>query len=284
MTEVFLPEDLDELWRCLSETPDAFVFAGGTDLLVKRRAGLVDRRRRLVGLERIPALRGVRETGDEIWIGATTTHESIAADCRIQGRLPVLVKAIDVLGSPAIRAMGTLGGNICTASPAGDTLGPLHALDAQLELVNSARTRRLALRDFIAGPGRTHLEPGEILAGVCVRVPRDIQVWHFEKVGLRNALACSLVNLTALLGLSADGLVTRASLAWGSVGPCIVSSDAVERCLIGRPITLEVLKEAASLARTAVSPISDVRADAAYRRAVAGNLLYRLLDTASQSR
>jgi CO/xanthine dehydrogenase FAD-binding subunit len=189
----------------------------------------------------------------------------------------VLAQALGVLGSPLIRNMGTIGGNICTASPAGDTLPPLYALGAEVELLSRDGERRMPIRDFITGPARTRLAQQEILAAIRVAKPAPSCVQHFEKVGLRNALACSMVSLAALVDLSLEGVVEKAALAWGSVGPTVVECSEAETVLVGRKLTLETLKEAAATVRERVSPISDVRADADYRRRVSGNLLLRLV-------
>jgi CO/xanthine dehydrogenase FAD-binding subunit len=278
MIPVLTPPSLPELWAALAETPGAMVYAGGTDLLVKRRAGLLDPPA-LIHLGRIPELRGVVEQGDWLRLGAACTHRELLDNPLVQAHLPVLVQALRDLGSPLIRNMGTLGGNLGTASPAGDTLPPLYVLDAEVDIFSAGARRRLPVREFITGPGLTALQPGEIIAGVWAQKPAGWNVQHFEKVGLRKALACSLVSLAALLQVNADGVVERAALAWGSVGPTVVVCPGAERRLIGEKLSLPVLQTAAALARQAVSPIGDVRADADYRRNVAGNLLLRLLAT-----
>ncbi len=275
MTPVWVAHTLPELWAALAAAPDAMVYAGGTDVLVKRRAGVLHPPA-LIQLGRIPELRGVAEQGDWLRLGAACTHRELLDNALVQALMPVLVQALQELGSPLIRNMGTLGGNLGTASPAGDTLPPLYVLDAEVEIFSRDARRRLPVREFITGPGLTALRPGEIIAWVWVRKPAGWNVQHFEKVGLRKALACSLVSLAALLQVDADGVVERAVLAWGSVGPTVVVCPAAERRLIGEKLTRPVLQDAAALARTAVSPIGDVRADADYRRTVAGNLLLRL--------
>jgi CO/xanthine dehydrogenase FAD-binding subunit len=280
MIPVFTPHSLPELWTALAEAPGAMAYAGGTDLLVKRRAGLLDPPA-LIHLARIPELHGVVEQADELRLGAACTHRELLDNDLVQAHLPVLVQALRELGSPLIRNMGTLGGNVCTASPAGDTLPPLYVLDAEVEICAQSGTRRLPVRQFITGPSQTLLQPGEIVAAVWVRRPEGWTVQHFEKVGLRNALACSLVSLAALLRINVEGGIERAALAWGSVGPTVMVCPEVERRLIGEKLALPVLREAAALARIAVSPIGDIRADADYRRTVAGNLLLRLAGTSS---
>jgi xanthine dehydrogenase FAD-binding subunit len=230
----------------------------------------------LICLDRIAELKEVFEEGDYVRIGPCATHIQLLGEPLIEDHLPVLRRAVGTIGSPAIRNMGTIGGNICTASPAGDTLPPLYALKAEVELRSKDGARLLPIADFITGPGATRIRPEEILAGVRVKKPVEYNRHHFEKVGLRNALACSVVSMAALLRLAPDGMVEKASLSWGSAGPTIVVCPEAEEALIGKPLSTASLRQAASLARKAVSPISDIRASADYRRSVAGNLLLRL--------
>lgn len=276
MKSVFVPRSLDALWQCLEEAPNALLYAGGTDALVKVRKGLADAPA-LICLERLQELRGVEDRGDSIRIGAITTLRHILEHPLVREHLGVLHQAIHQLGSPPIRAMGTIGGNIGTASPAGDTLPPLFVLRAELELVSREQSRTLPIRDFIRGPGLTALQPGEIVGAVWVKKPLDGSIHHFEKVGHRNALACSVASLAALLHVSGSGTVEAASLAWGSVGPGIVEIPQVEQQLAGSPLSREVLEAASMMVRAAVAPIDDVRASADYRRLVAGSLLLRLV-------
>ncbi|MFP5257404.1 MAG: FAD binding domain-containing protein, partial [Acidobacteriota bacterium] len=181
---VYRPTTLAELWPLLAD--GARVMAGGTDLIVGRR-GLppVD----VALLEGMPALAEVSEEEGLLRLGAMASHGALAASGLVRSRLPVLAKALSTLGSPQIRAMGTLGGNIATASPAGDSLPPLYALDAQVELASQGGRRRIPVSEMILGPGRTALLPGEIIVAVLVRPPGANTVQHFEKVGRRNALA-----------------------------------------------------------------------------------------------
>jgi len=281
MRKVFLPQNLEALWPLMAEFPGALIYAGGTDLLVKLRLRLVDPPA-LICLERIEELKGVKDQGEEVFIGAATTHSVLLGDPLIKMHFPVLTQALKVLGSPLVRNMGTIGGNLITASPAGDTLPPLYVLGAEVELRTKNNRCRLPVQDFIRGPGNTLLAPGEILTGVRIRKHPEINIHHFEKVGQRKALAIALVSLAAALQIGGDGRVQKARLAWGSVGPTVVTSREVEAALEGNPLSLDALEKAATLARFAVSPIDDVRACADYRRRVAGNLLLRLLLSQNQ--
>ena len=267
----------------MRDLPDAAVYAGGTDLLVKMRSGSIPAKD-LICLERIAALKGVEDHGDRLAILAATTFSQLLDEPAVTRDIPVLASAIVTLGSPLIRNMGTIGGNVCTASPAGDTLAPLYALNARVELASEAGVRRLPISRFILGPGQTLLETGEILSAIHVEKPHPESIQHFEKVGRRNALACALASLAAVLRLSDGGIVLAASLAWGSVGPTVVTCpDAADR-LINHPLSLDRLTEAAAIVQKAVCPITDIRATADFRRAVAGNLLLRLCDQQTESR
>ncbi|MBI5520616.1 MAG: xanthine dehydrogenase family protein subunit M [Desulfovibrio sp.] len=273
------PRDLAELFEAL-QTPGAQPLAGGTDLLVRLRAARKDGVKplpaSLVRLDGVEALRGVRREADgALRLGAASTHAELLAHPLVRAALPELAAALTQLGSPPIRNMGTLGGNICTASPAGDCLPPLYALGAVVELASQAGARRMRLAEFIAGPGRTGLKPGEVLAAAIVPPAPEFQVRHFEKVGRRGALAIAVVSLSALLRLE-RGRIAEARLAWGSVGPTVWRCPEAEAELVGRKPTLAALSAAAAVVRENVRPIGDLRASADYRRQVAGNLLLRL--------
>lgn len=275
--ELFSPKHPDELWRVMESHPDAVPFAGGTDVLVRLRKMLISPPM-LICLDRIEELKGIEDRGSHLFIGAGTTHSTALAHPLVIRFLPVLAQALRVLGSPPIRNMGTIGGNIITASPAGDTLPPLYALGAEVELRSGEGSRRCSIQDFILGPGKTALAKNEILWGVWVKKADHYNVHHFEKVGLRNALAIALVSLAALLRISDSCEIQEVSLAWGSVGPTVIRSPETEQALLGKTLDLRTLENAGAIARKAVAPIDDVRAGAHYRRQVAGNLLLRVIE------
>ncbi len=275
MRNVFIPQTLDGLWQILEEEPRSVLFAGGTDLLVKMSNGLIHPSQ-MICLERIQELRGVEDRGEEILIGPCTPLTKLLENPLLRNHFPILIEGLNVLGSPSIRNMGTIGGNIVTASPAGDTLPPLYVLRAELELRRKDSSRRVPIREFIKGPGETILEPGEVLAGLWLRKCSDFNLHHYEKAGQRKALAIAVVSLGALFKISDAGTVEEARLAWGSVAPTVVTSTEIEAILIGNRLSRQVLEKAAELARAVVKPIDDIRASADYRRQVAGNLLLRL--------
>ncbi|KAF5032604.1 FAD binding domain in molybdopterin dehydrogenase [anaerobic digester metagenome] len=269
---VFRPDRPEALWPLLEG--GARPLAGGTDLLVRlRRQPPCD----VALLEGIPGLDAVGLEDGQVRLGATVTHARLLAHPLVRERLPALARALAVLGSPLVRNMGTLGGNIATASPAGDTLPPLYALDATVELASRQGTRRLPLADLVLGPGRTALARGEIVAAVLVAPPPPEALQHFEKVGRRDALAIAVASLAAVIVRDDAGRVTEARLAVGSLGPMVTRCPRAEAFLRGRSLDRETLAAVGRRIREAVSPIDDIRATAAYRLRLAGNLPLRLL-------
>lgn len=274
--KAFLPETLDELWHILNGHPDEALYAGGTDLLVKSRAShkMYDA---VICLERIEELKAVHESAGYVFIGACCTHSQLLSNPLVQQKFSVLIKALKSLGSPAIRNMGTIGGNICTASPAGDTLPPLYVLDAEVEIRSEGKSRRMHIKDFIVGPGKTALKRGEILYGIWLERNNSYNIHHFEKVGQRRSLAISIASLAALIKTTEEGIVEKVRFAWGSVGPTVIISEDAEAALKGKPLSEEALKTLIPIVEDAVSPVDDIRAGAAHRRNIARNLVFRLL-------
>jgi xanthine dehydrogenase FAD-binding subunit len=268
---VFRPGSLTALWPLLAD--GALPLAGGTDLLVARRGPVPCT---VALLEGIGPLAAIGEAGGVVRLGAMANHAALARHPLVRQPLAVLAAALNSLGSPPIRNMGTLGGNIATASPAGDSLPALLALDARLELTSAAGVRSLPLADFLRGPGRTALAAGEIITAVLVTPPAPGALQHFEKIGRRDALAIAVASLAAVIETDADGVVTRACLAVGSVAPTARRCPAAEALLLGHRLERGSLTRAAAAIRETVAPIDDLRATAAYRRQVAGNLLLRL--------
>lgn len=279
MSEVFLPASLEALWMLLEKRPGAVLMAGGTDLLVRRRRHPSDAD--IVCLERIEYLRGVTERDGRLCIGAATPLSLVADHPLVANRLPVLSKSIRSIGGPPIRNTGTIGGNVCSASPAGDSLPALSCLDALVEILSGNERRSMPVAEFIEGPGKIRLAPGEVVAALLVPLEPTFAIHHFEKVGLRASMAISVASLAACIDLDAEGSVRRARLALGSVGPTVIRPNKAEDFLLNKRLSPDILAEAARLVRETVAPITDLRASAAYRREVAGNLLLRLSDPAT---
>ena len=150
---VLFPATVEATLEALHANPDARIMAGGTDLLVRRRAGS-DTPDILVCLEKAEGLAGFEVAEDRIRIGAATTMTAVRENAALRERLPLLARAAEVFASPPVRNSATIGGNICTASPAADTLPPLYALGAEMEILSLSGVRRMPVAEFVTGPGQ----------------------------------------------------------------------------------------------------------------------------------
>jgi CO/xanthine dehydrogenase FAD-binding subunit len=183
------------------------------------------------------------------------------------------------VGSPQIRNMGTVGGNLANASPSGDTYPPLLALDAVVRLASKRGGREVALADYATGPGATVMEPDEIITEVAFAAPPENAYTDFLKVGLRNALAISVAS--AAIFAAGDGdAITDIRIACGAVAPRAMRLHEVEDLLRGKPPSPGLVAEAARSASALCCPISDIRGTAAYRRHVTGVIVSRLVEGA----
>ncbi len=253
------------------------LLAGGTDLMPQSQAGRVQFKPVLMNIRRIASLRGIAEAGGEVRIGALTTITDLLDSPLIAARLPVLRQAADHFASGQIRNMGTVGGNLCNASPAGDTLVPLMVLDAEVELASKKGTRRLPVAAFFTGPGRTRRAADELLTAVVVPAAALGKPAVFAKFGTRPALDISTVSVAVAASL--DGGVARAvRVAFGAAAPTPLRGRATEAALEGRALDAETIAAAAEAAHDEVSPIDDVRATAWYRREMIRNLTKKVLN------
>jgi CO/xanthine dehydrogenase FAD-binding subunit len=278
MRAILRPACLEELFSLLERHPEAMAMAGGTDLLVRLRRETAPDDRPLLLLLNVAELQGIGDTGNAISIGAATTLSRLIADPLAGHHGQLLIQAARTIGGPAVRNMATIGGNISTASPAGDSLPPLYLLGAEVELASAQGKRRLPIGEFVAGPGRTRLHNREIITRILLPHGGNFPCRAFEKVGLRRSLAVAVTSFAGMVRLSSDGIVEEARFAWGSVGATVVRLPAMEAELAGSRLDRDTVRKAAEIARQEVSPIDDIRATAEYRRSVAANLLVRFLE------
>ena len=264
----------------LLDTPRAQVIAGGTDLIPLLRSQEAQPRL-LIDLHRLPDLQYIQRDDGRVQIGATATHADLAGSALCASCAPALMQAARSIGSPQIRNRGTLGGNIVTASPAGDTLPPLLALSAMVTLVSKKGQRRLPLEQLLAGPGQTTLADGEILASIEFPSPPEDADSAFLKIGRRNAVAISVASVAVVLCVE-EGVLRSVRVAAGAVAPRAVRCRTAEQLLEGSPLNEDTLLTAASAMQAEIEPITDLRASAHYRRIAAGALLKRAVVQAAQ--
>jgi CO/xanthine dehydrogenase FAD-binding subunit len=276
---VLTPPRLDGALAALAEDPSLTVVAGGTDLMVEVNAG----RRRPTGmlsLRKVDELRGWRREGDQMVLGAGITYSSLL-DPGVAALAPALAQAARTVGSPQIRNTGTLGGNLGTASPAGDTLPVLAALDALIEVADVDDRRTIPIDDFLTGPKTNALRPGELI--VAVRLPVMDGHQEYLKIGVRNAMVIAVASCALVVDWNGHQLAA----AFGSVGPRPVRDRRAEGWAAGEIDWDRRRARSAStaerfghwIART-VTPIDDHRATAAYRREATAVLARRALERA----
>jgi len=271
------PRTLEEALQLKASLPGSRYVAGGTDLLVQIKNG-DERPEALVSLRSIPELSTI-EVGDETRIGALATIEELLEHNEVSRRYPALVQSARTVGGVQIRNAATLGGNLCNASPAADCATPLLVHQARLQIASRDRHYEMPLDEYFTGPGKTRMEPDEIVTAILLDVPSSSTRSIFLKQG-RVGMDVALVNMAVLLETNTDdGSCSKALVAAGAVAPVPLRLVEVERLLEGKVIDAELLSHAELLARESVSPISDVRAGADYRRHITGVLLKRAVET-----
>ena len=237
----------------------------------------------LMSLRRVPELRGIREETGVVRLGALVTISELLESALVRERLGVLWQACDHFASDQIRNAATVGGNLCNASPAGDTLVPLLALDARAVLASKpngkVQERRVPLAEFFTGPGRTVRTGAELLAAVEVPLPPKDAVGEFYKHGTRPGLDISAIAIA--FAARREGKVLRnVRVAFGAVAPTPIRAPRTEAALEGRAPDEPTLEAAASAALGEVRPISDLRASDWYRRELIHNMLKRVVNNA----
>ena len=282
--DLAVARDLPHLLDLLADHPTARPVAGATDFIPFVQAGKW-RPDLAVDITGIADLHHLRIAAGFLEIGPLVTHGELAGSTLVRKHALALAQAAESVADLQIRGRATVGGNICTASPAADTVPALLALDAEVVLTSRGGIRRLALESFLRGPGRTALGPGEILAGVRFPILGPQAGSSFVKLGRRSAMAISIVNAAAVIVLDSAGRLAAARLALGSVAPTVVRCRAAEAALAagGGAVMASVpaaFTAAASLVTGTIRPIDDVRASAAYRIAVAPEIARRALEGA----
>jgi CO/xanthine dehydrogenase FAD-binding subunit len=274
---VVVATSIDEVLAALAG-PGVQVLAGGTDVMVAVNAGRAEVGS-VVALRAVDALRQWSRTGTTATLGAGVTYRRLL-EPDLAGLLPALAQAARAVGSPQIRNAGTLGGNLATASPAGDTLPVLLALDATVELRRAGGRRSVPVAEWLVGPKQTGIEPGELITAVHIPLVRGPQ--EFLKVGVRNAMVIAIASLALVVDLDRRGV----RVALGSVGSTVLRAPDAEAFAAAhldwshdgaRLRTPELADRFADLVAAAARPIDDHRASARYRRHAVSVLARRAL-------
>ena len=275
------PTSVEEAAGLLSADSDARVFAGATDWIPQLRAGR-DEPSTLVDLKRIPRLIEHGRSDGSWTIGAATPNSRLTADDDLRADLPGLVEAAGLIGSDQIQNRASLGGNLCNASPAADSVPALIVNDAQAVVASAGGTRKVPVADIVTGPGSTSLADGEFVVEFEVATPPANTADAYLRFIPRTEMDIAVVGAAARITLDGDGKCTAASIALGAVAPTVVRVPVAEAALTGSTINDEVLEAVATAASEACNPINDKRGTIEFRRQVAGVLAKRAVVLAAE--
>jgi carbon-monoxide dehydrogenase medium subunit len=278
--DYFAPQSLSDATSLLRRYGNkSRLLAGGTDLLLRLERRLVEPRV-VIDLKKIRALRGIKTNRNGLRIGAVTLMDEIACAPLIHGRYGIIAKGAAAVGSIQTQNRATLGGNLCNASPAADTAPPLIALSARARIASSRGEREVPLEEFFLGPGKTCLQPNELLKEVFIPSPVGRSGSSFQRC-TRTAMDIALVNCAVFLSLAPKGeTITDIRIALGAVAPTPARAQPAEDLLKGKNPDKDAIEEAADRAVASVSPIDDVRSSASYRRAMVRILTRRAIEEA----
>ena len=273
--EYVRPESLNDAVRALADGgDDSKVIAGGQSLmpLLRLRLAYPDL---LVDVGKLDELRGVRDEGDALWVGALTTHYQVLGDDLIRGHAGLLAEATGTVADPAVRHRGTIGGSLSHADPAGDLPAVMVALDATMTVRGAGGDREIAAADFFVDYLTAALDSGEILTGI--RIPKRDSGWghRYEKFQA-TAQSWAIVGVAALVRRS-NGQVAEARIGLTNMGSVPLRATAAEEAATGAAADREALRQAAGYAADGTSPPSDLNARPDYRQHLARVLTGRAL-------
>ncbi|MDR1443732.1 MAG: xanthine dehydrogenase FAD-binding subunit XdhB [Treponema sp.] len=260
-------ESADHAVELLKAHPQARIIAGGSDVLIGIREGKLAGCT-LVSIQTLDELRGVSlEPDGTLRIGPVTSFSHIAADRLIQKYIPVLAEAVETIGGPQLRNIGTIGGNVCNGVTSADSASTLTAWEAVMEYQGPSGLRRVPVREHYAGPGKTSLAPAEILRGILIpRKSYEGCYGRYIKYAMRNALDIATLGCSANVRLSEDrSTIERMRIAYGVAGPVPMRAPSAEEAARGRPVSEATIDAAAKAALADVNPRTSWRAAREFR-------------------
>lgn len=266
------PEDVVSMLK----QNNALVVAGGTDIIPRLRRGLLGLDY-LIDISKLKDLNYISLQDGEIHIGATTRFKDIVSSELLNKNAFPLVEAAKTIGCPQTRNRATIAGNLANASPAADSAPPLLVLDAYLIVLGSQGTREIPLETFFLAPGKTGLAADEFILEIRFKEKKKRNAQSFRKLGKRKGMAISIANCATYLEVDRSNQIATAKVALGSVAPTPKRINAIEMYLNGKELSIDLIKVAAELVAKEISPITDIRATAEYRRKSAVVLTERCL-------
>ncbi|MBN2033660.1 MAG: FAD binding domain-containing protein [Deltaproteobacteria bacterium] len=282
----FLPQSLEEALAILEEKQRAArILAGGTDLVLQQRRAR-NKAKMLVDISRIPGLSQIVKEDDLIHIGAMCTHSDAANSTLLNQYLPALSCACSQIGSPQIRNMGTLVGNIVSAQPGADAALALHAFETSVTIAAYAGTRQMSLPDIYAGLGLCCVDSTrELITRITVKIPGKRMVNAFERLSTRGTLTLPVVNTGVCLELHDDDSVASSRIAVGPVSPKPFRAVKAESFLVGKKMNAEVFQQAADMAARESQPRDSLlRGSRDFRRSMVSVIVRRALQRSADMR
>jgi CO/xanthine dehydrogenase FAD-binding subunit len=279
--EYYAAKDLRDALEKMDEWgPQAKILAGGTDLVPALKKKKIQPHF-VISLHKLRELDYVRKTDSQIRIGAMARHGDLARNIILKTHCSILANAVSLIGSWQIRNVATIGGNLCTASPAADSAGPLLALEARAVIVGLDGEKEIPLASFFKGPGETALQPNQLLKEIVIDLPKTRSAGCYLKLMRKKAVDLSLVGVAFQAELDeSETRLGRVAIGLGGVAPTPIRARDAEQGLVGLTYR-EIMKRAPEAAHRAVEatrPISDVRASASYRRAVVEAYVQRAIE------
>ncbi len=276
ITGFYAAKSVADAVRALSAQPEAILIAGGTDVLISVREGKLAGRP-LVSIHGLPELTGVRMEADgTLWIGACTPFSDLSAHPLIREHAQMLGEAVNEVGSPQIRHMGTIGGNLANAATSADSAPSLFAMNAELELTGADGSRRLSIAEFYTGPGKSVRRHEEILTAIRIKKTEYEHFYgRYIKYGKRNAMEISTLGCAAWVHLAEDGKIEDLRLAFGVAAPTPIRCAAAEALASGQMPEESLYDRLAEQVQREITPRSSWRASAEFRLQIAGEMTRR---------
>jgi CO/xanthine dehydrogenase FAD-binding subunit len=270
------PLNLKELLNILDSNKEAVLIAGGTDILVKLHKGLIKKPPLIIDISQLKELKYITNNQEHIEIGAGITFSEIIKSPTVQEYFPSLIAASSQIGATQIQNRATIGGNICNASPAADSIPLLMALNSKVVLESLRGQRTIDLYDFIISKSITKLEEGEILKSIQIPMPQKNWHCHFEKLGPRKSLAISVTSLCANLHIE-KGIINDIRIFSGCLGPKPNKETQAEDALRGKTFNSKTLEQALKAFEETIAQRLNNRKNGPYKSMAASGLLQACL-------
>jgi xanthine dehydrogenase FAD-binding subunit len=280
--DVLTPQTLDEALELLRKNETGLkIVAGGSDVIVQLRDGII-KTNILLNILSLKELRFIKRTDDLIHIGALSTYSDIINNENIRKYGWILAEAAKQIGAIQLQNTATIGGNLGNASPAGDSLPPLYALNTTVVTRSLSNRREIPIENFFIGYRKTALKNDELIEQVYFNALGPNDRGAYMKLGLREANAISVVDVAVVLkGRRADNSFEDVRIAMGAIAPIIMRACRCEQELVKKPLTTKLIQRASSLALADAAPIGDIRGSAEYRKSVLVSLVFQALHRAA---